>query len=219
LWIKAGKPKAGLARDNELLDIFLEIMSNISLRESVHTPATMDDIKALAREISELRGDVSTTFLYNAPDGMYAAWKNGSVGKKNIATTAVANLTNAFLSKNDVKLKPAYHVQFNGEVYEGWDRDKDSTRRIADYISSVLTSATDNEKNPTHGILNWTFNTLPLYNLLISLGVPLKTVGYFSNQPMIIRYANKIDNFNSAINIPGFNDKSSFYIRIFYRSR
>ena len=70
---------------------------------------------------------------------------------------------------------------------------------ISEILSEFLSGFVDAAKDPFIFNINVNFNTAATWFYLLKMGVPLKNVAYFMNQPIIREYIKRLDNSNSAI--------------------
>ncbi len=203
------------ARYNKILDTQLSFLTNVQNAESLFTPASIDSLKDIARDIYEMTGeDENLTVPYQSYVSRYTAWINNSTGKSNVGNAASANKINAFLTKYGVELVEP--VQFDGETFTGYadtiERDvslKDGkvsgriTRRKGDSLSTLVSAMTDNAKERLAAKLNLTKNNLSVFSNMISLGMGLNRTMLMAKQPVMVEITKQFTSKSAIIASPG----------------
>ncbi len=203
------------ARYNKILDTQLSFLTNVQNAESLFTPASIDSLKDIARDIYEMTGENEELIVpYQSYVSRYTAWINNSTGKSNVGNAASANKINAFLTKYGVELVEP--VQFDGETFTGYadtiERDvslKDGkvsgriTRRKGDSLSTVVSAMTDNAKERLAAKLNLTKNNLSVFSNMISLGMGLNRTMLMAKQPVMVEITKQFTSKSAIIASPG----------------
>lgn len=190
--------------NNQLVDTNILFLTNEKMvKEGIpQTPATTDRLSSVRDKILELQGkNKENQFTLNSPIGQYQAWKSNSTGKENVGPAANANLIRAFLYKAKVHLqKNTFKPEFNGKQYFDFSKNRDSEKnRIQDTLSTILSSMTDNAKDPMAGDLNLSLTSLGPALQLVSLGVDLYDVMLFINNPLVKEYTKTVENIKTAV--------------------
>lgn len=204
------------ALNNKLLEIGLNILTDPNISESLFTPATMSGLEEDSKLIfNGLRGEKEGTSILGGVNGKFDAWKNNSVGKANVGNAANANLISAFLTKMKVKLRDGSGFTIDDITFDDYSVDneldisinpktfqiinKESKRRKADTLSTVVSAMTDNAKERLAAKLNLTTSNLSEFSNMIALGIGRTRTMLFANQPSILELTKKIDKINTAI--------------------
>lgn len=203
------------ARYNKILETNLSFLTNVNNAESLFTPASIDSLKDIARDIYDLTGeDENLTIPYQSYVSRYTAWMNNSTGKQNVGNAASANKINAFLTKYGVELTQP--VTFDGEQFTGYANpverdvslkngkvDQRITRRKGDSLSTVVSAMTDNAKERLAAKLNLTKNNLSVFSNMISLGMGLNRTMLFAKQPVMVQITKQFTSKSAIIASPG----------------
>jgi len=185
-------------------------------------PNSADDLKDLSEEITKLRGiesfDYSSTknmlnrvfmtrLRYAFVTGKYAigiAAVNQTNHSLNQRTPIYVNedmLDNvspedqAWLGDGKIKFEQYNSMNINGKNVPVLSMIKNKAGEfISDLIGQFIDGYVDIAKGPWIMELGAYPNVASTWLFLIKLGVPVKTVGYFMNQPIIRDYLNSIEN-------------------------
>lgn len=190
------KPINPGANNNAMLEAQIKFLTNNYVRERAATiPASMDSIKAVADIITNrLNTNQSNAVSPNTPIARFNANRSNMEGKTGIGPVALANVTHALLSTNNVELLQKKGLpEIDGKKPTGFAGiyTIDSTEdRKNDNISTLLSAMTDNAKEQLAKALNLTFNgldtdTLPTAAYMLSIGYTMQDTMLFLNQPSI----------------------------------
>ncbi|NDB87106.1 MAG: hypothetical protein EB127_31135, partial [Alphaproteobacteria bacterium] len=100
-----------------------------------------------------------------------------------------------WLGDGKIKFKEYNTIEISGKTYPTLSmvNNKDN-QRISDILSQFIDGYVDISKGPWIIELGATPNTASTWMLLAKIGVPIETIGYFMNQPIIRDYLRKIEN-------------------------
>ena len=107
-----------------------------------------------------------------------------------------------WLRDGKIKFKEYNTIQINGKTYPTlsmvYNAEKSNEfpegQRISDILSQFIDGYVDISKGPWIIELGATPNTASTWMFLAKIGVPIKTISYFMNQPIIRDYLRKIEN-------------------------
>ena len=100
-----------------------------------------------------------------------------------------------WMGDGKIKFKEYNTVEVNGKTYPSLSKVYNkANQRISDILSQFIDGYVDIAKGPWIIELGATPNTASTWLFLSKLGVPIDTVAYFMNQPIIRDYLNKIEN-------------------------
>lgn len=100
-----------------------------------------------------------------------------------------------WMGDGKIKFKEYNTVEVNGNTYPSLSKVYNkANQRISDILSQFIDGYVDIAKGPWIIELGATPNTASTWLFLSKLGVPIDTVAYFMNQPIVRDYLNKIEN-------------------------
>jgi len=100
-----------------------------------------------------------------------------------------------WMGDGKIKFKEYNTVEVNGNTYPSLSKVYNkANQRISDILSQFIDGYVDIAKGPWIIELGATPNTASTWMFLSKLGVPIDTVAYFMNQPIVRDYLNKIEN-------------------------
>jgi hypothetical protein len=100
-----------------------------------------------------------------------------------------------WMGDGKIKFKEYNTVEVNGKTYPSLSKVYNkANQRISDILSQFIDGYVDIAKGPWIIELGATPNTASTWLFLSKLGVPIDTVAYFMNQPIVRDYLNKIEN-------------------------
>lgn len=174
--------------NNQMVEAEIKFLTNDFVRNGAALiPATMDSIKAVAKEVSALLEEDSYITSPNTPLERFKANRGNSEGKSGIGPVALFNITNSFLTKDKVRLSGlANKVTIDGNTTTGFDNDLDlEGNRKNDNLSTLLSAMTDNAKEQLASKLNLTEDLLGVASYMLSIGIPMRQAMLLINQPSI----------------------------------
>jgi hypothetical protein len=210
--------------ENEYINSLQKLVSNDLNFDNLIKPNSADDLKGLSRKINDKLdnpeinyGDVknmlSRTFMTNLRHAFVT-------GKYAIGIAAVNQTNNAqnqrapifidpekietivneedrqWLGDGKIKFKEHNSIMINGERYATLSKTKsaDNKTYISDTIGQFIDGYVDIAKGPWIMELGATPNVASTWLFLVKVGVPINTVGYFMNQPIVRDYLKTIQN-------------------------
>lgn len=201
-----GSPKANETLQNELLDLELSLLNRPELHGRMKTPASVDTLRNLAeklthkKELSQLSLSLLSKFLGK---------RSIDIGKENIGIAANGNILNAWLTTNQISVKPEYGISIDNKYYTSFspineeDFDLDSkniiTKDKSDTISTELSAATDNAKIQLADLVNRTPAILNDVLVMQSLGVGQTRSTLMAVQPVMKELVTELELSNSNI--------------------
>ena len=100
-----------------------------------------------------------------------------------------------WMGDGKIKFKEYNTVEVNGKSYPSLSKVfNKANQRISDILSQFIDGYVDISKGPWIIELGATPNTASTWLFLSKLGVPIDTIGYFINQPIVRDYLRKIEN-------------------------
>jgi len=194
--------------ENAISNLQREIILDPDNYEQLTTPNSSHILSGIAREIQKLKGkdgkadDLSRlsdiTFLADITERYMVA--DGAIGIAALASTfhIMAQLEGLKIGRSfeygpsraliNTKIRLQHNKDENGKIQLGGAKDASGEYRISEILSQWINAAVDVKKDPFMFDYNANRETLPVILYLISAGVPIKTVGYFMNQPIIEHY-------------------------------
>ena len=193
---------------------------------SLTKPNSADPMKNLSREITGKLG--FSTFDYNKPGNMLqrrfmSRLRNALVVGKYAIGIAAVNQTNhslmqrvpmyidrrkidgqdsstkKFLGDGEIKFNKYNTIEVDGELYPSLSMVNNAEgKSISDILSQLIDGYVDISKDTWIIELGITPNVASTWMFLIRIGVPVKTVAYFMNQPLIREYLKELENKGST---------------------
>ena len=210
--------------ENEYINSLQKLVSNDLNFDNLIKPNSADDLKGLSRKINDKLGNpeinygdvknmLSRTFMTNLRHAFVT-------GKYAIGIAAVNQTNNAqnqrapifidpekietivneedrqWLGDGKIKFKEHNSIMINGEKYATLSKVKsaDNKTYISDTIGQFIDGYVDIAKGPWIMELGATPNVASTWLFLVKVGVPINTVGYFMNQPIVRDYLKTIQN-------------------------
>lgn len=188
----AGLPDNIGAIQNEVLDIYQEMLQKPEIQESLKTATDTTEMGILADKVYvDLRGKSKSTDSFSTLTGLYNSWKNITTGSTNIGIAALSNTTSAILTKYKVHLRPGFELFFDKE-YRSFESTPQVNREKAKNIGMTLNVMADNAKDPIAYYANLPYETFGFFTPMLALGVPLETATLFMNQPLMDEYIHRL---------------------------
>ena len=210
--------------ENEYIDSLQQLVSNDLNFDNLIKPNSADDLKGLSKDINDKLGNpeldygdvknmLSRTFMTNLRHafvtGKYAIGI-AAVNQTNHAQnqrapifidpekieTIVNEEDRQWLGDGKINFKEHNSIMINGERYATLSKTKsaDDKTYISDTIGQFIDGYVDIAKGPWIMRLGATPNVASTWLFLTKVGVPIKTVGYFMNQPIVREYLKTIQN-------------------------
>jgi hypothetical protein len=210
--------------ENEYINSLQKLVSNDLNFENLIKPNSAEDLKALSKKINNKLGNpdinygdvknmLSRKFMTNLRHsfvtGKYAigiAAVNQTNNAQNqrapiffnpeIIKTLVNEEDREWLGDGKVKFKEHNTIMVNGQKYSTLSKVKsaDGKTYISNTIGQFIDGYVDIAKGPWIMEMGASPNVASTWMLLVKLGVPINTVGYFMNQPIIREYLKTIQN-------------------------
>jgi hypothetical protein len=210
--------------ENEYIDSLQKLVSNDLNFDNLIKPNSADDLKGLEDKIREKLGEtkvdygdvknmLSRTFMTNLRHafvtGKYAIGI-AAVNQTNHAQnqrapifidpekieTIVNEEDRQWLGDGKINFKEHNSIMINGERYVTLSKVKSANNKtyISDTIGQFIDGYVDIAKDPWIMRLGANPNVASTWLFLVKLGVPVDTVGYFMNQPIVRDYLKTIQN-------------------------
>ena len=210
--------------ENEYIDSLQKLVSNDLNFDNLIKPNSAEDLKKLSSDINDKLGNpeldygdvknmLSRTFMTNLRHafvtGKYAIGI-AAVNQTNHAQnqrapifidpekidTIVNEEDRQWLGDGKINFKEHNSIMINGERYATLSKTKsaDDKTYISDTIGQFIDGYVDIAKGPWIMRLGATPNVASTWLFLTKVGVPIKTVGYFMNQPIVREYLKTIQN-------------------------
>ena len=172
-------------RNNTIYDVFKGILLDSKHLEEVMTPVTSEELSLYAKEIRAITQE-DTSINYNNP---LAELKMEEIQKMGIAGRGLHS--NGIAGRNVAETLGTLRIDVSASPMI--DNDIFSVIRMLDIngkytdanISQYLSAAVDAAKDPIQIDINDNTYTIPVALLMLSVGIPIKTVVYFLAQPSI----------------------------------
>jgi predicted NAD-dependent protein-ADP-ribosyltransferase YbiA (DUF1768 family) len=178
------------ARNNRLIDITLGVMRNPSTAEAIFTPGGYDYLKdtvhkditeAMAQGVGKVR---KATNMFDADDVDLMTYQN-IAGRDLKGIAASHNKFRALIEHSNLKMVNPFLFNgkklsdLSGKSSKGLDT---SGGKISRNVSEILAASVDNGKDPLLADINYSQHTAEIIFMMLSSGVPSKTVFAFINQ-------------------------------------
>ena len=207
-WQASENPQSWGAIHNDLLDTMNTIFESPELWDSMKTPASVTNIKKNLSKLDKLDHQDSFGDPDASPNGLFGkikAYNDLISGKRDVGIAAQGGKVSAELSKHSIELNPKFAISVNIDGKPHWfntfDLDKDNLRAKADNMSSTISMAVDNGKEPLESKLNLNSDTLSKFMVLKSLGIDKD--GYIADllarSPIMKEYTSELTNKNTLI--------------------
>lgn len=210
-WIEKGEPSNNSNRNNELVDIYLTILTDPSV-EDMFNPATLDllhDGVAKVHDTLRNKGNEGDLVNHYGANGKLQAHTATSTGKQNVGPVAFINSISAFMTKFKVQL--SVPINFLGKEYsnygvteendiEAYEEDgkwkvRAATRKNKSKINSLSTfvsGMTDDAKWGFSAKLNLEKFNLGTFATMISLGIGFNRTVIFSSQDVLADLSSEV---------------------------
>ena len=210
--------------ENEYINSLQKLISNDLNFENLIKPNSADDLKGLTDRINNKLGRtkidygavgnmLSRSFMTNLRHafvtGKYAIGiaavnqTNHSQNQRSLIyvdpeklETTISDTDRKWLRDGRINFKEYNSVMVNGVKRATLSMIKDATSKnyISDIIGQFIDGYVDISKGPWIMEMGATPNVASTWMYLVKLGVPIDTVGYFMNQPIIREYLKTIQN-------------------------
>lgn len=210
--------------ENEYINSLQKLISNDLNFENLIKPNSADDLKGLTDRINNKLGRtkidygavgnmLSRSFMTNLRHafvtGKYAIGiaavnqTNHSQNQRSLIyvdpeklETTISDTDRKWLRDGRINFKEYNSVMVNGVKRATLSMIKDATGKnyISDIIGQFIDGYVDISKGPWIMEMGATPNVASTWMYLVKLGVPIDTVGYFMNQPIIREYLKTIQN-------------------------
>lgn len=215
---KAVEAAVKKAMQNRYVEIMQDLVSLPENMRQLITPNSTDTLKGLADEIMSLKGETNTIAGgYASLRGLV----NGSdirhrflSGKKLVGIAALQITSHVMAQLGDIQLSGNYdpsrlYYLVGDKVYDKLINIRLSHNNtddklmlnalegkdglwISDLVNEALSGFVDAAKDPFVFTLNLTLDTAGTWFYLQKLGVPIKELGYFFNQPVLNDYFKEV---------------------------
>ena len=214
------------ALQNGYIQSSQNLVSNKLNFERLIKPNSADQLKKLSKEILKLRGlpepDNATTgdmlsrgymskLRHDFVIGKYAigiaavAQTNHSLNQRSLMYLDLDMLKNVpiddrpWLGDGEVRFKNVNRIQVGNRMVVSLSGIKN---KVGDYISDILGQFIDGYVDISKGAWIMDLGATPevagTYMFLVKIGVPIDTVAYFMNQPLILKYLNTLQSENKS---------------------
>jgi hypothetical protein len=211
------------ALENEYIESSQNLISHELNFDRLTKPNSADQLKGLSKEIAELRGDKSFDYrdVGNMLDrGYMSSLRHAFISGKYAIGIAAVNQTNHSLNQRQlVYIDPSRKdiIEEEDRVWLGDMKIKFDTfnkirladgrevatlsfvknkegQDISDINSQFIDGYVDISKDPWIIKLGATPNVTSTWLFLAKIGVPIDTIAYFMNQPIVVQYLRNIEN-------------------------
>jgi len=210
--------------ENEYINSLQKLVSNDLNFENLIKPNSADDLKGLAKDINKKLGkdeinygvagnmlsrSFMTTLRHAFVTGKYAIGI-AAVNQTNHAQnqrspiyidrdkldTVIDPADKKLLGDAKINFKEYNSMMINGKQYPSLSMIKSADKKtfISDTIGQFIDGYVDISKGPWIMEMGASPNVASTWMLLVKLGVPITTVGYFMNQPIVREYLKTIQN-------------------------
>ena len=210
---------------NDIIKVSAEILEMPENFEELITPNTTDNLLSLAKEIYNYeRGNEKAEEDPDTLDGDVALhWdviqrtaQSFLSGKKGVGIAALQRTHHVLAQTVNLSISPfigksptqIYLEGMEGEYSLANEYDVKKQNKISDIISEFINGYVDVAKNPFVFTINAGLQSANTWLYLIRRGVPVKTAGYFMNQPIIKDYLKEQELNESITNKSNDNEKS-----------
>lgn len=205
------------ARQNAILDIHYNILTNPKYFNELITPNNTDTLTTIKNEIQ--KEDQMDQFWFS-PWLQEEFKSRNQAGKQLVGFYSIASVSHAIAQEIKLQLG-LYDEEITNKAdvtteslvalgspmirFEGHSRTSLFDVRdiegnlISDNIAERQTAAVDNAKDPILGYLNDNLFTAPVKALIIRAGYPLKYADYFTVQPIVISLTKAFNKYNATL--------------------
>ena len=206
-YIKPGKRKNIRSRNNELLEMFFNILTTPEatlemlmtggfdkqrrtakiVQLLLHSDFTFKDLNKLSLdELKSLYDKYVVSKDLLSPDTFVRAHEKNMAGKNLIGIAAIHNPSHTMFADRHIEIVSDKAVNFNGVIYNILDNIyNEKGELIAKNLAGYIPAATDNGKDPVLGDMNINLFTANVAYTMIRMGISPITVGLFMSQPII----------------------------------
>jgi hypothetical protein len=204
------------ANQNRLIELMSSILSHPENYRQVVVPNGSSNLEKIAEDIRELKRLGNTEKNKTALSefkNMAEIRERYITGKKLVGVIALQITSHSLSQYGDVTLEGIYK---DGDDIKNIKINLDSTTNegkfmlnliedkgyqwISELLSEAMTGAVDAAKNPFIFDLNLTLKTASTWFYLQKLGVPVRSIAYMFNQPIILKYTNELSKNESLLN-------------------
>jgi len=187
------------ARENRIIDTYIGILSSShNFYESIY-PNNVDTLLEIRREIKRI-----TKPAVESKNFITLQYQNNSrelnqAGKQLVGVHSNAAVARAYLQLSNY-VSPTSVVFDNKVLNEMGNKVDYSGNLISNNHLELQNASVDNAKEPILGDLNDNMLTANVWNYLTDLGVPLRTVAMFMQQPIMLELTREWNNFGRTRN-------------------
>jgi transcriptional regulator with XRE-family HTH domain len=176
-----------------------------------------DENEELPEEIFKIL--IEKDINVNTIRGKFKSFKNNKEGSRNIGPAVNAMQVSSVLNTFGIKLRDtfinekgevvnAYKFTLNGHTFDGYTNTRsynpetgkyDSTDRISDMISTIVSAMTDNAKERLAARLGLNIEAVGYVSNMVAQGVPLKSAIMLMLQPVVREYFNLTSIINNNV--------------------
>jgi hypothetical protein len=204
------------AVQNRLIELMSTILSHPDNYRQVVVPNGSSNLESIAKDIRDKKGlensEKNKTALSEFKN-MAEIRERYVTGKKLVGVIALQITSHSLSQYGNVELTGTYkdgkdikNIKINldattkeGKFVLSLIEDK-GYQWISELLSEAMTGAVDAAKNPFIFDLNLTLKTASTWFYLQKLGVPVRSIAYMFNQPVILKYTNELSKNNSLLN-------------------
>lgn len=192
------------ALQNKLISLISQILSLEENYRQLLTPNSSNMLQALAEEITNLKGGkpinsqtftklTEWNFMNLAREQFLVSKQLTAIGAVNVTNHSISQVAgiklNQWFQDNPVTIRFPHHTDENGKILLSNITDR-AGAWISETLSEALTGFVDAVKNPFVFFLNINTSTIGTYFYLNRIGVPIRDIALFHNQPIISNYLN-----------------------------
>jgi len=207
--------------ENEIIETFHSIILHPDNARQLLNPIDSDDFKKLAATIADLKGsnkDTKSFSLYGDVLHHLQMAKQNMEGAGGVGIAANAGVFQIYAAKHGFKIAPQMtyynalgeantidtninlaHNEDGGLVSIGGRKDAEENKFIYEVLNAYVSLTVDNAKDPLLDKLNAGLKTLNTVLYLAMAGVPITTLHYFMNQPLILQYIENLSIYESQV--------------------
>ena len=187
------------ARNNRILEIYIETLQDAANLEMVMTPSGFEDLTYFKEHILKIKNPLKNYYLGSTQDGLRERNHTAAAikGQSNLHVTGHAYSTllqldsQTYNKQGEKTSSGTLEIDGNKQTNYSSKRSIDG-KYIADELSQILAASLDDWKNPILAYLNLTKDTIDVACTFVRAGFGITRMEHLMTQPIIFELAEEL---------------------------
>ena len=187
------------ARNNRILEIYIETLQDAANLEMVMTPSGFEDLTYFKEHILKIKNPLKNYYLGSTQDGLRERNHTAAAikGQSNLHVTGHAYATllqldsQTYNKQGEKTSSGTLEIDGNKQTNYSSKRSIDG-KYIADELSQILAASLDDLKNPILAYLNLTKDSLDVACTFVRAGFGITRMEHLMTQPIIFELAEEL---------------------------